>query len=153
MGPVSQHNLTIAPAFYVTQVDLCGPFDSYAPHNKRKTVKIWLTVFCCATTSTTSTKTMDDYGISSFIQGSYFVTLVVNSSRVATTQSSVTCNRNFKETSKSISRSALSVGLFMERLNERSRKLNCQSRRSPIINASLYYNGRRYVISHNCKQD
>ena len=75
MGPVSQHNLTIAPAFYVTQVDLCGPFDSYAPHNKRKTVKIWLTVFCCATTSTTSTKTMDDYGISSFIQGSYFVTL------------------------------------------------------------------------------
>ena len=28
MGPVSPHNLIIAPAFYVTQVDLCGPFQS-----------------------------------------------------------------------------------------------------------------------------
>ena len=28
MGPVSSVNLKIAPAFYVTQVDLCGPFNS-----------------------------------------------------------------------------------------------------------------------------
>lgn len=69
MGPVSRFNLTIAPAFYVSQVDLCGPFNSYSPHQKRTTVKIWLLVFCCATTSTTNIKVMDDYSTQSFIMG------------------------------------------------------------------------------------
>ena len=40
MAPVSPSNLMIAPAFYVTQIDLCGPFQSYSYHNKRATVKI-----------------------------------------------------------------------------------------------------------------
>ena len=26
MGPVSKYNLTIAPPFYISQVDICGPF-------------------------------------------------------------------------------------------------------------------------------
>ncbi|XP_066922618.1 uncharacterized protein [Clytia hemisphaerica] len=30
MGPLSQDNLVIAPAFYVSQVDLAGPFSSYS---------------------------------------------------------------------------------------------------------------------------
>ena len=68
MGPVSSHNLTIAPAFYVTQVDLAGPFTSYSPHHKRTTVKVWFAVFCCATTTTINLKLMEDYSSSSFIQ-------------------------------------------------------------------------------------
>ena len=67
MGAISGHNLTIAPAFYISQVDLAGPFTAYSPHNKRSTIKIWLSVWCCATTSTTSIKTMEDYSTSAFL--------------------------------------------------------------------------------------
>ena len=31
MGPISQHNITLAPAFYITQTDLCGRF-LHIPH-------------------------------------------------------------------------------------------------------------------------
>ena len=57
-----------APAFYYTQVDLAGPFNTCTFHNKRKTIKIWLCVFCCSTTSTVSIKVMEDYRSSSFLQ-------------------------------------------------------------------------------------
>ena len=67
MGPVSPDNLVIAPAFYVTQVDLAGPFQAHCHHHKRNTIKIWFSVFCCATTSTTSIKLMEDYSTSAFI--------------------------------------------------------------------------------------
>ena len=67
MGPISQHNITIAPPFYICQVDLAGPFPAYSNHNKRATIKIWLTVFCCTTTSATKIKLMDDYSTTSFI--------------------------------------------------------------------------------------
>ena len=68
MGPISRHNLTIAPAFYITQLDIAGPFKAYTPHNKRATIKAYLVVFCCATTSTVNIKAMDDYSTPSFIQ-------------------------------------------------------------------------------------
>ena len=68
MGPVSEYQLTIAPAFYVSQTDIVGPFKAYSPHNKRVTLKIWFVVFCCVATSSTSIKVMEDYGTSSFIQ-------------------------------------------------------------------------------------
>ena len=68
MGPVSSQNLTIAPSFYISQVDLTGPYLSYSPHNKRNTVKIWFAVFCCSTTSTVSLKVMEDYSSPGFIQ-------------------------------------------------------------------------------------
>ena len=43
MGPVSTHNLRrIAPAFYATQVDFCGPFKPYSPHNKGIAIKFGL---------------------------------------------------------------------------------------------------------------
>ena len=61
IGPVLAHKLRIAPAFYATQVDLCGPFKAYSPHNKRTTIKIWLAIYCCMSTSTTLIKTMEDY--------------------------------------------------------------------------------------------
>ena len=68
MGPVSSCNLTIAPAFFFTQLDLSGPYQSFSPHHKRTTVKIWLIVFCCCATSAVKIKVMDDYTTTSFIQ-------------------------------------------------------------------------------------
>ena len=68
MGPTTMQNMMIVPAFYYTQLDLSGPFSAYSPHQKRKTVKIWLVVFCCCITSTTSIKVMDDYSTDSFVQ-------------------------------------------------------------------------------------
>ena len=68
MGPLPSFNLTIAPAFYVSQVDLSGPYKAYSKHNKRTTLKIWLVVFCCCTTSSVSIKVMDDYTTPGFIQ-------------------------------------------------------------------------------------
>ena len=67
MGPVSKYNLTIAPPFYISQVDICGPFLSYSSHNKRATVKIWFLVFCCCTTGAISIKVMEDYSTPSFM--------------------------------------------------------------------------------------
>ena len=67
MGPISNANITIAPAFYSCQVDLSGPYYAYSPLHKRTTVKIWLTVFCCCTTSAVSIKVMDDYSTDGFI--------------------------------------------------------------------------------------
>eukprot|EP00794_Sanderia_malayensis_P019734 gene19734-biopygen14569 len=40
MGPLSSNNLCIAPAFYITQADLAGPFQAFSQHHKRTTVKI-----------------------------------------------------------------------------------------------------------------
>ena len=68
MGAVSSQNLTIAPAFYITQVDIAGPFLAYSPHNKRTTIKIYFVIYCCSTTSSVSIKVMEDYSASSFIQ-------------------------------------------------------------------------------------
>ena len=68
MGPISKHNTVIAPAFFITQVDLAGPFSAYSMHNKRTTLKIWLAVFCCSTTSAVNIRIMEDYGTTSFIQ-------------------------------------------------------------------------------------
>ena len=68
MGPVSPHQLKIAPAFYATQTDIAGPFNAYSLHNKRSTIKVWMIVFCCTATSTTSIKIMEDYGTTAFIQ-------------------------------------------------------------------------------------
>ena len=67
MGPVSSH-LTIAPAFFLSQVDLAGPFKSYSPHNKRNTVKIWFAVFWCLSTSTIGIRVMESYSTEAFIQ-------------------------------------------------------------------------------------
>ena len=67
MGPKHESNLCIAPAFFNTQVDLCGPFESFSNVNKRAKVKIYLVIFCCATTGATDIKVMDDYSTDSFI--------------------------------------------------------------------------------------
>ena len=58
----------IAPAFYVTQIDLTGPFSAHCHHHKRNTIKIWLVVFCCATTSMALIKVMEEYSKTAFVQ-------------------------------------------------------------------------------------
>jgi len=63
MGPLSSNNLCIAPAFYISQVDLAGPFQAFSQHHK-----IWLLVFCCSTTTCVNVKVMEDYSTPSFIQ-------------------------------------------------------------------------------------
>jgi hypothetical protein len=68
MGPVSDHQLRIAPSFYVSQVDIAGPLKAYSSHNKRTTIKIYLSVFCCAATGTVSIKVMEDYSTEAFVQ-------------------------------------------------------------------------------------
>ena len=67
MGPKSGENLTIAPAFYYSQVDLFGPFSSYSNVNKRTTIKVWFAIFCCAVTGTVDLKIVEDYSTSSFV--------------------------------------------------------------------------------------
>ena len=85
MGPVLEHNFMIVPSFYVAQTDLSGPYNSLSPHNKRTIVKIWLVVFCCATTSATDIKVMEDYSCTSSLdflvnsdsQSCYYAIVVV----------------------------------------------------------------------------
>ena len=67
--PVSKVNLTIAPAFYISQVDLFGPYKSYSIVNKRATVNIWFLIFCCCTTGALSIKVMENYSTDAFILG------------------------------------------------------------------------------------
>ena len=68
MGPAASYNMTMAPAFYRIQVDICGPLKAYSPHNMRTNIKIWPVAFCCMTTSTASVKVMEDYSTIAFVQ-------------------------------------------------------------------------------------
>ena len=67
MGAISKHNITIALTFFISQVDIAGYFKAYSNFNKRSTIKVWLAVFCCTTTSAVSIKVMEDYSSISFI--------------------------------------------------------------------------------------
>ena len=60
MGPIHDVNFTIAPTFYYSQVDICGPFSAYSNANKRATIKIWIVVFCCCVTSAVDCHLMED---------------------------------------------------------------------------------------------
>ena len=67
MGPKHDGNLCIAPAFHTTQVDICGPLDSFSNANKRAKVKVWFVVFCCSATGAVDIKIMEDYSTDAFI--------------------------------------------------------------------------------------
>ena len=69
MGPVSKVNLTLAPAFYISQVDIFRPFKCYSAHNKRATINIWFLIFCCCTTGAINIKLMGNYSTSAFLLG------------------------------------------------------------------------------------
>ena len=54
MGPVSDHQLTISPPFFITYADLDGPHDIYTPGHERETrgrkvvnAKVYIMTFCC----------------------------------------------------------------------------------------------------------
>ena len=67
MGPKPESSLCVAPAFHNTQVDLCGPFESFSNSNKKARVKIWFSVFCCSTTGAVDCKVMTSYSTDSFV--------------------------------------------------------------------------------------
>ena len=71
IGKIPTCCTTIAPAF----------FNTYSPHNKRKTMKIWLTIFCCTTTSTVSIKVMDDYSSTAFSCHSHVLHVIMDIQR------------------------------------------------------------------------
>ena len=51
MGDVPLEKLIISPAFYAVQIDDCGPFKAYSPHNQRSVLKIHALVITCINTS------------------------------------------------------------------------------------------------------
>ena len=67
MGPLPNTRLCVAPAYYNTQIDLCGHFLAYSKHNKRTTLKVWLCVFVCCTTGMTNIKVMEGYDATQII--------------------------------------------------------------------------------------
>ena len=67
MGPKASENLCIAPPFYNSQVDICGPYNSYHNVNKRATAKIWFVIFCCSVTGGVDLEVAEDYTTTSFV--------------------------------------------------------------------------------------
>ena len=67
MGPKPRYQLCVAPPFYYTQVDLCGHFRAYSIHNKRTTIKVWITTFVCCTTGMCNLKIMEGYDTTQFL--------------------------------------------------------------------------------------
>ena len=68
MGNIHKDRLVIAPPFYMSQLDIMGPFDIYDTVKKRVTLKVWGLVFKCMTTSAVSVKTMEDYSSIKFTE-------------------------------------------------------------------------------------
>ena len=72
MGPFQDVNLCIAPAFYYSQVDICGHFNAYSNANKRATIKIWTLFF--AVVDALDGRLMEDYSVYSFaLAGCYLM--------------------------------------------------------------------------------
>ena len=67
MSPVSKHQLCVAPPYYATQCDLCGPFKAYSKHNRRTILKVWIVTFVCVTTGMTNLRTMEGYDATQFL--------------------------------------------------------------------------------------
>lgn len=67
MGPISDESLKIAPVFYYSQTDICGPFKAFSPANKRATLNIYFVVFCCTVTGAVDCRVMEDYTTDSFV--------------------------------------------------------------------------------------
>ena len=61
MSPLSPYRLTIAPPFFISQVDLAGPFNAHSEHNLRAVVKVWLCVFKCTTSCAVTAHVITKY--------------------------------------------------------------------------------------------
>ena len=66
IGPTSCQNFSIALAFYFSEADLFGPYNSYSKVSKRATFEVWFVIFCCVT-GAGDVKATEDYSTSSFI--------------------------------------------------------------------------------------
>jgi len=67
MGKIHDTRLTIAPAFYISQVDLMGPMLAYCEHNHRSSVKVWACVFKDPASSAISVHAMASYSTDEFL--------------------------------------------------------------------------------------
>ena len=67
MAPSSKHQLCVAPPYYATQCDLCGPFEAYSKHNRKTILKVWIATFVCATTGMTNLRIMEGYDATQFL--------------------------------------------------------------------------------------
>lgn len=68
MGDTHKSRLTVAPAFFYTQIDLMGPMEALCEHNHRSAVKIWGAVFKCPATGAVAVHAMAKYDATAFIK-------------------------------------------------------------------------------------
>ena len=76
MGPVGKDQLVIAPPFYVTMLDLCGPVKSYVPAYERETrhraaleSKLNIMVAVCVTTKIVNLQVLEAKTADAIIDG------------------------------------------------------------------------------------
>ena len=76
MGPVSQHQLTIAPAFYAAFVDLDGPYSVTVPGFEKQTrarhvisAKVWIMTFACPMTKLCNLQVIESKSSEGILEG------------------------------------------------------------------------------------
>jgi len=70
MGPLSRITRGNCTSILHHQADLAGPLQAFSQHHRRTTIKIWLLVFYCETTTCLKIKVMEDYSSTSFLKHS-----------------------------------------------------------------------------------
>ena len=68
MGHLHSNRLTVAPAFYCTQIDIFGPYMMICEHNHRSQVKAYGVVFKDPSTGAINIHTMQIYSTEAFLQ-------------------------------------------------------------------------------------
>ena len=76
MGPIAQEQLMIAPPFFITMLDLCGPMKSYIPGYERETrnrpalvSKLHIMVAVCVTTKIVNLQVLEGKSAAAIIDG------------------------------------------------------------------------------------
>ena len=76
MGPISQDQLVLAPPFFITMLDLCGPMKAYVPGYERATraraaleYKLHIMVAVCVTTKIVNLQVLEGKSADSIIDG------------------------------------------------------------------------------------
>ena len=76
MGPISNEQLTVAPAFYITMADIFGPCQIFVPGHAMKTrhrnvveAKCYVLVFCCPVTKIVNLQVIEDKSADGVIDG------------------------------------------------------------------------------------
>ena len=76
MGPIGEHNLTVAPPFYACQADLYGPVSVYAPGAQKDlrgrppaACKVWSLVFACPVTRLINCQVVEKSDHSGIVDG------------------------------------------------------------------------------------